>query len=111
MGNVTLPTPVFIAGGALCVVAGMLIGGVVLSPGTPERTTGKVVSYDPGRSRLCLEGDGIKDQEGVDSSGHLCGTLRRTANSKDPAQSAIYCNLRGDCGLKMPLSRDPASAL
>ena len=86
MGNVTLPTPVFLAGGALCVVAGMLIGGVVLSPNTPDRTTGKVVSYDPSRSRLCLEGNGIKDQEGVDDNGHLCGTLRRTPNSELPAK-------------------------
>ena len=85
MGNVTLPTPVFLAGGALCIVAGYLVGSVV-GPDTPARTTARVVSYDSGTDKLCLEGDAIKDQEGVDSSGHLCGTLRRTPNSEDPAK-------------------------
>jgi hypothetical protein len=87
---VTLPTPVFFAGGALCVVAGMLVGGVVLSPDTPQRTTATVVSYDSSRSRLCLEGDGIKDQEGVDDNGHLCGTLRRTPNSRLPTKGENF---------------------
>jgi hypothetical protein len=82
---VTLPTPVFLAGGALCLVAGYLVGSVV-GPDTPQRTTATVVSFDPSSARLCLEGDAIKDQEGVDSSGHLCGTLRRTPNSALPAK-------------------------
>ena len=85
MGNVTLPTPVFLAGGALCIVAGYLVGSVV-GPDTPSRTTAEVVSFDSGSQKLCLEGDAIKDQEGVDSSGHLCGTLRRTPNSQVPAK-------------------------
>jgi len=85
VGNVTLPTPVFLAGGALCLLAGYLVGSVA-GPDTPERTTATVVSFDSGTERLCLEGDAIKDQAGVDSSGHLCGTLRRTANTKDPAK-------------------------
>jgi hypothetical protein len=84
VGNVTLPTPVFLAGGAMCVVAGILVGSVVLSPGTPERTTAQVVSYDSGSSRLCLEGDAIKDQEGADPNNKLCGTLRRTPDSQLP---------------------------
>ena len=83
MGNVTLPTPVFLAGGALCVVAGILVGAVLL-PDTPDRTTATVVSFDSGKSELCLEGDAIEDQEGVDADGRLCGTLRRTPNSQAP---------------------------
>jgi hypothetical protein len=83
VGNVTLPTPVFLAGGALCVVAGILVGSVLL-PDTPERTTAKVVSFDPSKSQLCLKGDAIEDQEGVDSGGKLCGTLRRTQGSQTP---------------------------
>ena len=79
----TLPTPVFLAGGALCVVAGYLLGSVS-APDTPERTTGQVVSFDSGKSRLCLEGDAIEDQEGVDADGKLCGTLRRTPNAQLP---------------------------
>ncbi len=85
MGNVTLPTPVFLAGGALCLLAGYLVGSVV-GPDTPQRTTATVVSYDTSRARLCLEGDAIKDQEGVDPDGQLCGTLRRTPNSQVPAK-------------------------
>ncbi len=85
MGNVTLPTPVFLAGGALCLVAGYLAGSV-LAPDTPERTTGQVVSFDAGKSRLCLKGSAIADQEGVDSDGNLCGTLRRTPNAQLPSK-------------------------
>ena len=83
MGNVTLPTPVFLAGGALCVVAGILVGAV-LAPDAPDRTTATVVSFDASKSYLCLEGDAIEDQDGVDADGRLCGTLRRTANSQTP---------------------------
>jgi hypothetical protein len=85
VGNVTLPTPVFLAGGAMCLVAGYLVGAVA-GPDTPERTTATVVSYEPGNQRLCLEGDAIEDQEGVDPEGRLCGTLRRTPNSQTPAE-------------------------
>jgi hypothetical protein len=83
VGNVTLPTPVFLAGGALCLVAGYLVG-TVAGPGTPERTTAQVVSFDPDGARLCLEGEAITDQEGVDDQGRLCGTWRRTPSSPVP---------------------------
>jgi hypothetical protein len=85
VGNVTLPTPVFLAGGALCLVAGYLAGSVT-GPDTPSRTTAVVVSFDTATEKLCLSGDAIKDQDGVDSSGHLCGTLRRTPSSQTPAK-------------------------
>ena len=85
MGNVTLPTPVFLAGGALCLVAGYLVGAVV-GPDTPDRTTATVVSFDKNDAKLCLEGDGIKDQEGIDPTGRLCGTLRRAPRSQVPAK-------------------------
>jgi hypothetical protein len=89
VGNVTLPTPVFLAGGALCVLAGFLAGSVV-GPGTPERTTAQVVSFDSGSSRLCLEGDAVKDQDGVDAEGTLCGTLRRTPNARVPRKGDSF---------------------
>ena len=85
MGNVTLPTPVFVAGGALCLVAGYLVGSLA-GPGTPERTTATVVSYDSGTSRLCLQGDATKDQEGSGSDGTLCGTWRHNPGSATPAK-------------------------
>lgn len=81
----TLPTPVFLAGGALCLLAGYFVGAVV-GPETPDRTTGQVVSFTSTSSRLCLEGDAIEAQEGVDAEGRLCGTLRRTPNTAPPRE-------------------------
>ena len=69
----------------MCLVAGYLVGSVA-GPDTPDRTTATVVSFDSADERLCLEGDAIQDQEGVDSAGQLCGTLRRTPNSQIPAE-------------------------
>lgn len=89
VANVTLPTPVFVAGGALCLVAGYLLGSVT-GPGTPERTTGTVVSFNHGTSRLCLEGEAIREQEGVDSQGHLCGTWRRTPDAETPKKGDTF---------------------
>lgn len=85
MGNVTLPTPVFVAGGALFLLAGYLIG-IVAGPDTPHRTTATVVSFDAGDNKLCLGGDGVKDITGVDDAGHLCGTWRRTSGSATPSK-------------------------
>jgi hypothetical protein len=85
VGNVTLPTPVFLAGGALCLMAGYLAGSV-LAPEPPERTVGQVVSFDSRNFELCLEGDQIRDQEGVDAEGRLCGTLRRAPNAALPRE-------------------------
>lgn len=89
MANVTLPTPVFVAGGALCLVAGYLLGSVT-GPGTPERTTGTVVSFDRDSSQLCLEGEAIREQEGVDAQGHLCGTWRRPPDARTPRKGDAF---------------------
>ncbi|MCW2868031.1 MAG: hypothetical protein JWR20_2219 [Marmoricola sp.] len=89
VGNVTLPTPVFVAGGALCVLAGYLVG-TVATPGLPERTTATVVSFDTSQSRLCLQGDGVTGQEGVDSQGVLCGTLQRTPAAVTPRRGEKF---------------------
>jgi hypothetical protein len=89
VGNVTLPTPVFLAGGALCLLAGYLAGSVT-GPSTPARTTATVVSYDTTASRLCLEGDAIADQEGVDDKGRLCGTWRRTPSAAVPSKGDSF---------------------
>ena len=83
MGNVTLPTPVFVAGGALCLVGGYLLGSVA-GPDTPGRTTARVVSFDHASSRLCLRGDATADQEGAGSDGTLCGTWRESKGSRTP---------------------------
>jgi len=81
MGNVTLPTPVALAGGAICILGGYLLG-VVAGPSAPSRTTGVVDSYDQSTGRLCLSGEEVADQEGADDEGQLCGTWRRTAGEK-----------------------------
>ncbi|MGH3329808.1 MAG: hypothetical protein ACRDPJ_00765 [Nocardioidaceae bacterium] len=79
MGNVTLPTPVALAGGAICILGGYLLG-VVAGPDTPSRETATVDSYDEDSGELCLTGDTIEDQEGAVGA-RLCGTWRRTEGS------------------------------
>ena len=80
MGNVTLPTPVALAGGAICILGGYLLG-VVAGPTTPSSTTATVESYDERDGRLCLSGDSVSEQEGVTEDGLLCGTWRRAWRS------------------------------
>lgn len=81
MGNVTLPTPVAVAGGALCILGGYLLG-VVTGPDTPSRTTAVVESYDRADGRLCLTGDAISAEAGADDEGRLCGTWRRSVGDR-----------------------------
>ncbi|MGO4258009.1 hypothetical protein [Marmoricola sp. RAF53] len=85
MGNVTLPTPVFLAGGAFCLLAGYLVG-VVAGPGSPEPTTAKVASFQRSTSELCLEGDAVKDEKAADSDGLLCGTWSHSAGATVPRE-------------------------
>ena len=84
MGNITLPTPVVIVGGALAVLGGYLVG-VVAGPDTPTRTTGEVESYDVRSKQLCLVGEAVSEQAGADSDGRLCGVWRRSAGSANPS--------------------------
>ena len=80
MGNVTLPTPVALAGGAICILGGYLLG-VVAGPDAPSRAVGTVESYDTGTGLLCLSGYEVTEQEGVGEDGTLCGSWRRTAGT------------------------------
>lgn len=89
VGNVTLPTPVFLAAGGLCLLAGYLAGSVA-SPDTPARTTASVQSFDAGTSRLCLSGDSVSGVDGADSDGRLCGTWRRTPGSQQPREGDSF---------------------
>lgn len=85
MGNVTLPTPIFVAGGAFCLLAGYLVGAVA-GPDTPARTTATVVSFDRSDSKLCLEGESVKDEKATDSDGVLCGTWSHPAGVVEPSK-------------------------
>lgn len=98
MGNVNLPTPVALAGGAICVLGGYLLG-VVTGPDTATRTTAVVQSYDDETERLCLAGEGIEEQEGRIVEGALCGTWRRTVGSStvpEPGDSFRFVSLSGE---------------
>jgi hypothetical protein len=83
VANVNLPTPVVIAGGALCLLGGYLVG-VVAGPDTPDRTTGVVDSYDSSTQELCLSGDAVSEQEAVNDDGLLCGAWQRSPGSATP---------------------------
>jgi hypothetical protein len=83
VGNVTLPTPVFVAGGAFCLLAGYLAGAVT-GPDTPHRTTATVVSFARADSKLCLKGTSVKDEKAADSDGILCGTWSHSAGATEP---------------------------
>lgn len=83
MGNVNLPTPVALAGGAMCILGGYLLG-VVLPPDAPSQSTAIVDSYDPSSRDLCLSGETIEDQGDLREAGVLCGTWRRSQGSSIP---------------------------
>ena len=83
VGNVTLPTPVFLAGGAFCLLAGYLAGAVI-GPDDQRGDTATVVSFTASTSRLCLEGDAVKNAAGVDDDGVLCGTWSHSTGSAPP---------------------------
>lgn len=82
VGNVTLPTPVFVAGGALCLLAGYVAGSLT-GAGREGSETATVVSYEPASAQLCLEGDAVEDHEQAED-GTLCGTWTRTRDSRAP---------------------------
>jgi hypothetical protein len=79
MGNVNMPTPVALAGGALCLLGGYLVG-TLTGPDTETRTTATVESYDAASEELCLVGDAVSDLEGV-GDGMLCGSWQPTGSS------------------------------
>jgi hypothetical protein len=83
VANVNLPMPVVIAGGALALLGGYLIG-VVAGPEAPSATTGVVESYKPATSQLCLGGDAVSDAPGADQDGTLCGLWQRPRGADRP---------------------------
>jgi hypothetical protein len=84
MGNLTLPTPVALAGGALCALGGFVVG-VVAGPDTTQRTTAEVASFDPGTEELCLRGEAVAELPATED-GELCGTWRHTSSAHRPRE-------------------------
>jgi len=105
VGNVTLPTPVFLAGGAFCLLAGYLAGAVV-GPNGQQGTTATVVSFDNGSGKLCLKGDSVKDEPG-EQDGVLCGTWSHSTGSTTPHQGDSFRFVTQDTtGVKGAKPRD-----
>ena len=97
MANVTMPAPVALAGGALCLLAGFLVG-VVAGPETEDTDTATVVSYDPADEQLCLTGEAVEDASAA-RDGVLCGEWRRIDEGAPPRE--------GDEFRFVTLSSDP----
>lgn len=88
MGNVTLPTPVFVAGGAFALLAGYVAGSLV-SGGNSDQQVAKVVSFHPQDGRLCLGGDAVKDAEAA-KDGVLCGTWSHSPGVRVPRKGDSF---------------------
>jgi len=89
VGNVTLPTPVFLACGAFSLLAGYLVGAA-LGPDTHRGDTATVVSFDSSTAKLCLEGDSVDDEPGVTDDGVLCGTWSHSTGSVTPKEGDTF---------------------
>jgi len=89
VGNVTLPTPVFLAGGAFCLLAGYLAGAVI-SPDNQHGTTATVVSFDDSTAKLCLQGDSVKHEQAASDKGVLCGTWSHSTGSTIPHKGDTF---------------------
>ncbi len=83
MANVTVPMPIAVAGGGLCLLGGFIVGAVA-GPNAPSLDTAEVVSYTPAGDELCLTGEAVAEEPEA-QDGVLCGTWRRDVGAADPA--------------------------
>jgi hypothetical protein len=95
VGNVTLPTPVVVAGVAVCLLAGGVVG-LVVAPDPPDHSTATVASFDPHTSVLCLKGDSVKDEPRLNDDGELCAVWRHAGryHRPQPGQRFRYVTVR-----------------
>lgn len=84
MANVNLPAPLLLAGGALCLLGGYMIG-VVAGPQTVDQAVAVVKSYDEDSRELCLTGDSLDEDDGA-VDGVLCGEWRRSPGASRPQE-------------------------
>lgn len=83
MADVSMPAPVAVAGAALCVLGGYLVGAVT-GPEAADQSTAEVVGYDAGTGQLCLAGEAVEGEEDAEGA-ELCGTWRHRVDQQDPA--------------------------
>jgi len=88
VANVNLPTPVAVAGGCLCLLAGYVIGAVA-GPESSDPTVATVASYDADSRELCLSGDSVTDEPAA-QDGVLCGEWRRTPGATRPVEGDTF---------------------
>lgn len=88
MGNVNMPTAVAVAGGALCLLAGYLIG-VVAGPDTTATSSAVVESFDRSSDELCLRGEAVVSVPGSEGD-VLCGTWRHDDDVTVPKEGQEF---------------------
>lgn len=88
MATTSLPRAVLVAGAAMCLLAGYVLG-MAIGAGSPERDTGVVESYDAQTDELCLGGGSVSSAEGADGD-LLCGTWRRGSGSSRPREGEDF---------------------
>lgn len=88
VANVNLPAPLAFAGGALCLLAGYLIG-VVAGPQTADQTVATVTSYSQDAREVCLAGETLSEEDGA-VDGVLCGEWRRSLGATQPREGDLF---------------------
>jgi hypothetical protein len=89
MRDINMPAPLALAGAALCVLGGYLVG-VVAGPDPGSRTTAVVASFERGSDQLCLTGDAVAEAPEADEDGVLCGTWRHGTESRAPREGDTF---------------------
>lgn len=84
MATTRLPRAVLIAGAAMFLLAGYVLG-MAVGADSPERSTGVVRSYDASSDELCLSGRTVSSAAGSEGD-RLCGTWRRRSGSPVPEE-------------------------
>jgi hypothetical protein len=82
MSNVNMPVPVALAGAALCLLGGFLVG-TVAGPDAASRSTAEVEGYERGTNELCLSGEAVRELPEAEG-GVLCGTWRHERGAQAP---------------------------
>lgn len=83
-----MPAPLALAGAALSLLAGYVIGAVA-GPEAADQTTAAVDSYSPDDRELCLRGETVADEDGADDR-VLCGEWRRSAGATRPQEGDAF---------------------